>query len=713
MRRYSMDGCRRFGQQQHRHPAMKYIPLLISIPLALLSATPLLASDLEPEAELFQELPIVLSATRLQQSAHDAPSSITVITHKMIQAIGPKDIADIFNYIPGFQVGYASATNPVVTYHGLSDQYQRRMQILVDGRSVYQPNWGGAAWANLPLIIDDIERIEIIRGPNAASYGSNAFKATINIITRHSLNSQGGYFRAMKGNKNAAESVLRYGDQSNDLSYRISASHEQFNGYLDPALGGHHDQSRWDYRDLRKLNFRSDYQYDLKNVLHLNAGYSSGDFGERKSRSYYSMNKQRSFAHLSWEHFFSEINQTTLRLYLNKEHNIDYFTSEKLALRYGSVENPLPIDRSERAERIEVEFQHSYSPNNGTRFAWGLNSRINKANSYYQYHTDQDIVRHQSSAFINIEKHLDKWTLSNIGLMAERTSAMETKYSPRLSINRRLSPNQTLRLSASRAYRVPVTYEQFADSRITDSGTLNDIETLSLYSLEPEKITAYDIGYVFQSKHSPYSADLRIFREELRGLITPYPWVSSMLGVTDDFVDPSLGYPILLTFQNQDSVNIEGFESQLNYSPNRHSQLRLAYSYLDIASTQHSRDALWENFAFVYNDYRYDMSAPQHTISLLGYYLPQDNVNFTIGYHWVDEMKWNGGIGDNLQKFTREGIVPSHDRIDIRIAIPFTLTRSKGEIALNVRNLLDDNHYDFQKHHKSTRISYVNFKLSY
>jgi iron complex outermembrane receptor protein len=146
-------------------------------------------SGLPTEDVYFTDIPVVLSVTRLAQPKSDAPAAITVIDRSTIEASGIREIPELMRLVPGFQVGhdYGDVLAPEqtpVTYLGYSDQFSRKMQVLVDGRSVYDPMYGGVRWSELGLLLDDIDRIEVIRGPNAASYGSNAFLGVINIITR-------------------------------------------------------------------------------------------------------------------------------------------------------------------------------------------------------------------------------------------------------------------------------------------------------------------------------------------------------------------------------------------------------------------------------------------------------------------------------------------------------------------------------------------------
>jgi iron complex outermembrane receptor protein len=297
--------------------------------------------------------------------------------------------------------------------------------------------------------------------------------------------------------------------------------------------------------------------------------------------------------------------------------------------------------------------------------------------------------------------------------MAESTTIFGSKYSPRFSLNKHLDSSQTIRFSVSRAYRAPVTYEESADTRITDSDTLNDVEVRAINELKPEKITSIDIGYIFQSPKYPYAVDLRIFREEVRDIVTPFVWVSPLVGVTDDYDPAGTEPPTLLMFANHDRADVQGFETQLTYTPSKVSRLQAVYNYIDIKSTQKSHDDLLDQFDYEYNDYLYDLSAPQHSASLMAYYMPQDRLQLTVSYHWLDKMKWNGGVGDNLNNITYRSMVPRHDRIDLRLGMPFTKSGMSGEVTVHIRNLLGDDHYDYQKHNKSQRLTYIAVSLNF
>lgn len=174
-------------------------------------------------------MPIVLSSNRLEQSISDAAVSISVIDRETIVASGARNIPEILRLVPGMQVGYSgnefgSEPQYVVAYHGQSDEYSKQMQVLIDGRSIYEPFFGGINWKSIPVNINDIERIEVSRGPNVATYGSNSFQAAINIITRTAAEDQGAFIQSNIGNNDIADLTYRYGGNNGNLDYRATIS---------------------------------------------------------------------------------------------------------------------------------------------------------------------------------------------------------------------------------------------------------------------------------------------------------------------------------------------------------------------------------------------------------------------------------------------------------------------------------------------------------
>lgn len=178
-----------------------------------------------------QEMPVVLSATRLKQSIADAPASMTIIDRQMIAQSGAREIPDLLRLVPGMVVGYEKGWDAFVSYHGTSADMARRMQVLIDGRSVFQPSLAFVDWIGLPLELDDIDHIEIVRGPNAAAYGSNSFLAIVNIITRNPADLPEVRAYTRQGGAGIKDTFVSQAGVKNSLSWQISANTRDDSGF--------------------------------------------------------------------------------------------------------------------------------------------------------------------------------------------------------------------------------------------------------------------------------------------------------------------------------------------------------------------------------------------------------------------------------------------------------------------------------------------------
>src|SRR3989338_3897114 len=181
----------------------------------------MLAQAPKRELLLFEEIPIVTSAARRPQPITEATSAISVITAEDIKNLEPSRIWDLFRRVPGVDVATRDGRSGYVAPRGFAGDYTRYNQVLIDGRSVYSPLFGGTDWEHLPLFAEEIERIEVIRGPNATLYGSNAFTGVINIITKKPEDTKGVFLKEKVGNFEYNQSILGYGANVGKLDYRV------------------------------------------------------------------------------------------------------------------------------------------------------------------------------------------------------------------------------------------------------------------------------------------------------------------------------------------------------------------------------------------------------------------------------------------------------------------------------------------------------------
>ena len=132
------------------------------------------------------DIPHVLTPTRLHQATAEVPGSVTVLDADFIRRTGIKRIAEILRYVPGMLVAYDIRDNSdAVVYHGGPSILPKSFQVLIDGRAQYLAGLAAVSWEDLPVAVEDIQRIEVVRGPAATSFGTNAYQAVINIITNY------------------------------------------------------------------------------------------------------------------------------------------------------------------------------------------------------------------------------------------------------------------------------------------------------------------------------------------------------------------------------------------------------------------------------------------------------------------------------------------------------------------------------------------------
>lgn len=222
-------------------------PRLVATAVLLCCSAPLSAQSLNDPLLDDLQLPTVLSATRLKQSPAEVPGSMTVIDRQLIRGSGARDVPELMRLVPGMMVGYSAGNLPNVNYHGTNISEARRMQVLVDGRSVYRPGLATVDWTDIPLAIEDIERIEVFRGPNTAAYGANALMGVINIISTRPELSQGTRVKVTRGTRGVSDLYASQGFTFGSSQARISLIGKEDDGF-------DHVQDGSDYRDGRRLS---------------------------------------------------------------------------------------------------------------------------------------------------------------------------------------------------------------------------------------------------------------------------------------------------------------------------------------------------------------------------------------------------------------------------------------------------------------------------
>ncbi|HKK15055.1 MAG TPA: TonB-dependent receptor [Gammaproteobacteria bacterium] len=667
------------GARTARRGAVTGLLLLGALPAAGLCADlpyTVASANLPSEAYFLQAMPVVLSATHLAQRKDQAPAAVTVIGHRMIEASGATDIPDLFRLVPGFQVAYASGNQMVVTYHGMSDEYAKRMQVLVDGRSVYDPINGGVDWANLPLAIEDIDHIEVVRGPNGAAYGANAFLGTINIVTRHPAQDQGTFFRAAGGSRDFRKGVVRHGGRLGALTYRATLGYREDDGF----------EGRHDYRRISLATFRGDYRATARDHLEVMTGYAGGPHGAGVSPTsdlepLHRSDVHEHFEQVRWRHTSPGSGEYSLQFYHNYRRVSEFARQPILASRElgitpaqfqaltGEPDQHLPLNYSTLEHRYQLDFQHHLPLNSRTRLVWGASARLDQGGGPQWFSRPDLIETRLYRLFGNVEWHLRPSLEANLGAMVEKSSLTGTHLAPRAALNYRFRPHQTLRLSVAQAFRMPTLYEDFAHTGIvTQQGTPLYIRFIGPGNLRPERIVSYELGYLGRWERYGVSLDAKAYHDEISDWIAKVDY--------KQYPQPYGGTLSGLVYNNSRGVIVNGAELSLRYRPQRQTTVLFNYAYAHASgvvlnSIDPPKPPEFRTRAH---------TVPTHTESLLVIQQLPRRVQLSAVYYRVSPMRWLGN-GD---------ILHGQDRLDLRIAKGFRVGNVQSKVSVVLQNALDN-----------------------
>ncbi|NKB32915.1 MAG: TonB-dependent receptor plug domain-containing protein [Pseudomonadales bacterium] len=254
-----------------------YVGLVLGIALSVLNSISHAAPQELDTLSLEQLLGVeVTSAARKEQSLGEVAGAIFVISAEDIRRSGVTSVAEALRMVPGVHVGRIDDTRWAVTARGFNDQLSNKLLVMMDGRHIYTPDFAGVFWSDHMPLIDNVERIEVIRGPGATIWGSNAVNGVINIISRSARDTQGLLIQARGGTRDMVGMTMRYGDVTDSGWFYRMDFHSVEENLTDSPL----DAGNADFLEHQRASFRIDGSPADSQFLRFEGSFYQGDSKE-------------------------------------------------------------------------------------------------------------------------------------------------------------------------------------------------------------------------------------------------------------------------------------------------------------------------------------------------------------------------------------------------------------------------------------------------
>lgn len=651
----------RRSDARHGTTSSALAPLLLALFVPLAASAQVRAAE-STDIQALKRLTIlelsqieVTSVSRRVESLAGAAAAVAVLTQQDIARTGARSVPEALRGLPGIYVGQRNANSWAVAARGFSSINSEKLLVLSDTRSIYTPLFSGVQWDLQNYIMEDIERIEVIRGPGATQWGSNAVNGVINITTRSARDTQGLYVEAGGGNEERATLAVRNGGRLGSRGhYRI------FGQYFDRDASQLADSTSPDDWHMGRVGFRTDWEAGSADVLTVQGGWYDGKQGQIGPAVTIlglpgptpPLRAQLNGGNLlaRWRRELGDDADIQLRAYYDHTYRND----------------PSFIDRLDTAD---IDFQHHFHLDT-QQFTWGLNYRRtanrNSGRGVFAVEPSRS-VDELYSGFIQDQIAVNDSVHVTLGTKLEHNdfSGFEIQPSARLALA--LPHAQTLWAAVSRAVRVPTRLERDIAIEITLPGSDPAARWIGNREFDSERMRAHELGYRWQA--SPrMSIDLASFWNRYRGLAS--------LEQGEPYIDPQDArtvYPI--TTENLTDGRALGAEALLNFSPRGNWRLTASYSFVDLDIDPRGEDLNRGQFA--------DGSTPRHQFGLRS--------AMDLGNVQLDAfLRRVGPIRRDPQIATGEGLA-GYTELDVRAAYALR----EVEFVVMLKNLLHASHQEF------------------
>ena len=454
----------------------------------------------------------VVSASKKEQKISEASATITVITADDIELSGAICIPDLLRSVAGLDVMSGWDNNIDVGGRGLNVFQNSKFLVLIDGQRLNRDYSGSVRWKEIPVFLEDIERIEVITSPLSALYGANSFSGMINIITKSTEKLKGLRVDTRIGEKETQEYHIRYAGKAGKLKFKLNTGVAKTEGWgnRDSTLveedvllyKGYYAKLK-DWSELYKITLKMEYPFSERSGIILSEGFNFGKVAMPNLQSSQQKVLDSYFYTKNWHQLFQYYYQ------LSKDSEIKVHVSSVYWKDEGEV---MPS----KSERYDTEVQ--YSRPIGTK-----NYLIAGIFGENVYSESLDIIEKRKDNlygfYLQNEYKPLKKTIITCGLRYDKHSDLVGIFSPRIVLNLNPIENHYFRIGVGSAFRKPSFLENYyyylsPDSTMLVAGLLQKPDGIS----KPEKVVSYNLDYQ-NTIGKRFSSKINLFRNDIKDII--------------------------------------------------------------------------------------------------------------------------------------------------------------------------------------------------
>jgi iron complex outermembrane receptor protein len=594
----------------------------------------------------------IVSVSKKEESLWGVASAAYVMSGEEVIRSGAKSLPEALRYVPGLNVARIDTGSWAVSARGLNDQFANKLLVMIDGRTIYTPLFSGVFWDSQDVLLQDIDRIEVIRGPGATVWGANAVNGVINVVTKSARDTQGALLYGGGGTERSVTTGGRYGAALSENTF-VSVYGKYDDQTSSEPLPGLTAKDDW---NMVRGGGRLDWDpASGPGKLMLQAGGYDGRITTGAGTV-----KDLNGSHLlgRWVQDFSADSRLSLQAYFDR------------------YERNAGRDLTESRDTVDVELQHDLPLGERNDLSWGLgfrNTTVDLGGTVGIWTiSNPSYDRNLFSGFVQDQFHVvpDKLTFT-FGTKIEHNDFTQWEVQPSGRLAWTPQANQTVWMAVSRAVRTPseLEGERFADWTISRPGANPRIDLVGNPDVKSEVLTAFELGYRIQpNKH--LSFDTALFYNLYDGLIET---LSARTTITP--LPPPPKIFIEQSFQNLFDAETYGGEIVATLSPVDYWRLTAGYSFVEAHVTGASPGARLLTT---------EKSSPVHSATLRS--------SLDLGREW----KLDGGlryVGEiSVVPTTTLVNISDYFEADVRLA-----WRPKNwiEVAVTGQNLLDSQHAEF------------------